>query len=203
MTRDQIKAIVKARMDEINPLDQGTTILDPQIEANLDFAAVNLLEALPSILAHPVPGSPIPTNLIPNYSVTIPCPSDFLRLHRLRLPNWNRSISELLSDNDPAVDLQFYKHLKATVNKPIGVLVRGAAQYNIICYPPDDIPGTVAEFLYVAKPANAQALNDDLVDLLAWNAAGIIYSIHGQGENANLCTQMLQGLIQAKMKYRS
>ena len=203
MTRDQIKAIVKAKMDEINPLDQGTTILDPQIEANLDSSATSLLEALPSVLAHPISTSPMPINLVAGLSVTVPCPMNFLRLHRLRLSHWRRSISDLLPNNAPEVDLQYYKHLKATINKPLGVLVRSTTAYNIICYPPESTTGAVSEFLYVARPDNAESLHDDLIEMFSWHVAGTIYAIHGQGENANLCTQMLKGLIEARMKYRS
>lgn len=208
MTRDQIKAVVRAKMDEVNPLDQGTTILDPQIEAQLDYAATNLLETLPSILALPVVASPLPepANLIEDLSVDVPCPTDFLRLHKLKLDHWNRHISDLLPANHPRIDLQIYKHLKATINKPAGVLSHNGTVDIVTCYPPTgETAGAndVSEFIYVKKPDNAEALDDSLIDMLAWHASGLIYSIHGQGEFAKLCFDALQRMITTKLKYHS
>ncbi len=205
MTRDQIIDAVRAKMDEINPLAAGTTILDPQIDAQLDNAAVALVDALPSILAHPEDAGAVDAkNLIEDLSVDVVCPSDFVRLHKLKLTHWNRTVSDLLPANHPQVDLQIYRHLKATANRPVGVLSRDENGYIITCYPPpDDLLYAVEELLYVKKPANAQALDDDLIDLLAWQAAGTIYTIHRQAELAGVCYQMLTAAIEAKMKYRS
>ena len=203
MTRDQIIAIVRAKMDEINPLDQGNTIKDPQIDAQLDFATINLMETLPSILAYPVEETVDAENLIEDLSIDVVCPSDFLRLHKLKLFSWNRSIYSLLPADHPRIDLQIYKHLKATVNRPVGVISRSADGDIITCYPPpDDTLYVVEEFLYVRRPENAQSLNEQLIDLLAWNAACIVYSIHGEGNFSKLCLDRLAQMIEAKLKYR-
>ncbi len=205
MTRNEIIAAVRARMDEINPLQEGTTIADPQIEAQLDYAAVNLMEMLPSVLAYPVDaGATDHENYIEDYSIDIICPADFLRLHKLKLTDWNRSISDLLPANHPKIDLQIYKHVKATVNKPIGVLSRNATRDIITCFPaPDDELYVVEQFLYVKKPDNAESLQDDLIDLLTWVCASMIYSIHGQPSFANLAKEKLMQGMEGKLKYRS
>ncbi len=219
MTRSQIIQVVRARLDEINPLDQGTTILDPQIDAQLDSAAVSLMELLPSIMAYPATASPTLVNHVPGISIDIECPTDFLRLHRLRLGHvtdslkqWTRSVTDLLPAGHPKVDTQQYKHVKATLHKPFGVLKRGATDI-ITCYP--DCGGSiddhsVAEFMYVKRPVDpitnqpkAEVLNDNLIDMLAWKAAEVIHSIHGQGNFAEMCRNNLMATIEGKLKYRS
>lgn len=204
MTRDQIIAIVRAKMDEINPLDEGTTIKDPQIDAQLDYAAINLIEVLPSVLAFPVDAGAVDAeNLIDDLSIDIVCPSDFVRLHKLKLMHWTRSISSLLPADHPRIDLQIYKHLKATANRPVGVLSRSPDGDIITCYPPPDYTlYVVEEFIYVKRPASAESLNNQLIDMLAWNTASIVYAIHGQPEFSKLCQERLAHMIETKLKYR-
>ncbi len=212
MYRELIIEAVRAKMDEINPLDQGETIVDPQIEAQLDGAAIDLLEKLPSILCSPVVAEDVePENFIAEMSVDIPCPANFIRLHRLRLGNWVRGISDLLPQNDPQVLLQDYKHLKATIRRPIGVLSRNVDGDVITCYPPPDVVYAneveVAEFLYVDKPDDVEEMlsnKPDLLEMFVWNCAAIVYVIHGQGANAEACNKKLVEMIEQKMlKYRS
>ncbi len=210
MDRADIIEAVRAKLDEINPLDEGTTIMDPQIDAQLDAAAVDLVETLPSVLAYPIEAEymPEPENLIQDLSVDIPCPSDFVRLHKLRLEHWTRSIYELLPPDDPKILLQDYVHMRATMRRPFGVLTRGDGVDIITCYPPPEgednlIYVEVSEFMYVPLPSAAEELNDGLIDMLAWNAAGIIYGIHGEPALAEAARGKLAEMIQKKIKYRS
>ena len=205
MNREAIIEIVRAKMDEINPLDQGTTILDPQIDAQLDAAAVDLIETLPAVLAYPVEAGPVdPENLVDDMSIDIPCPDDFIHLHKLKLSHWTIPIYHVTHPDDQKVLLQNYKHLKATIRKPFGVLTSKGDNYVITCYPPPESNITYAqveEFMYVASPLAAEELNDNLIDMLAYNAAGIIYTVHGQPQLAELCRAKLAEMIQKKNKY--
>jgi hypothetical protein len=207
MNRQQIINLVRAKMDEINPLDNGQTVVDPQIDAQLDNSAVSLLELLPSVLAHPVSDTTAPEvqNLIPNKSVDVVCPADFLRLHRLRLNFWDRALTTLLPAGHPVEYRQDYYFIRANPRRPVGILYNIEGRDTIVCYPAPTgltLPD-IHEFVYVKRPAYAQDLPDALIDMLGWHAAALIYSIHGQGEFASLANSKLTEMIQTKLKYRS
>jgi hypothetical protein len=204
MTRDQIKTVVKGKMDELDPLGTGTTIEDSQIEAQLDHAAITLLESLPSVLAIPEEAFVTAENLITDLSIDIPCPTDFLRLHKLKLTDHVRMITDLLPPNHPAIDLQVYKHVRASIYKPIGVLTKKTTGHVITVYPPPtDTLYAIEEFLYVKRPTAAEDLDDTLIDMLAWTCASAIYTIAGS-PLAKTCQEALTQIVQAKMtKYNS
>lgn len=211
MTRTQIIDLVRAKMDEIHPFAQGDTIVDPQIDAQLDSAAVKLMEGLPSVLAFPVSatvGDLSVTNHISEYSLDIECPDDFIRLHRLKLTGWTRPVIELIPDGSRLLYEQDYEMIRATVRRPKAALYNMGGVDYISCYPapeiPDPVPpGTVYinEFVYVQKPDAAEDLNVALMDMLAWKVAGEIYAIARQKEDALMCYERLNLIISDKLKY--
>jgi hypothetical protein len=204
MTREAIISAVKAKIDEVHPLQAGATIADPQIDLQLDNAAVTLVEMLPSVLAYPATATPSVDNFIQGQSIDVVCPADFVRLHRIKLDYWNAPVTELIPDTGRLAEVQMYKYLASTVNRPAAGLYSKGVQTVIRCYPPPDEGGEcVEEFIYVQRPSVAEDLNDGLIDLLAWQAAAIIYAIHGQGDSSALCETRLKALIDAKLKYRS
>ncbi len=204
MTRQEIISAVKAKIDEIHPLQAGATIADPQIEMQLDNAAVALIEALPSVMAYPVQATPSVENYIEGQSIDVICPADFVRLHRIKLDHWAVPVTELVPDTGRLAQVQMYEYLASTVTRPAAGLYSKGLQTIIRCYPAPDTDGEcVQEFIYVQRPAVAQDLNDSLIDMLSWQAAAIIYAIHGQGDSAELCQARLNAQIDAKLKYRS
>lgn len=208
MTRANIINVVLAKMDEVHPFDQGETITDVQIGKQLDSSAVSLIEMLPSVLANPVSADPLPTvtNYSEGFSLDLTCPSDFVRIHRLKLTEWTRPVIELMPDGISLLYQQDYDYIKATIRRPAAALYRKDGTEYITCYPaPDAEPtaGHVDEFVYVKKPTAAETLSDDLIDMLAWHCAAVIYTISRQGEYAQVCYARLNEIISSKLKYRS
>ncbi len=199
MTRSAIKDIVRAKMDELHP-GEGETIQDAQIEAQLDASAVLLVEVLPSRLAYPVSASPSLDNEVDGLSVDVVCPADFIKIHRLRLEGWTNHVTRLAEDTERIHQEQGYDMLRATVRRPVGVLSSGGAQYHITCYPAKgDGTDSIEDFMYVKRPTAAETLNDNLIELLAWQTAASIYLIAGQVDMSGACTQKLTTLIQSKI----
>ncbi len=218
MTRADIIELVQAKLDEVHPLQAGATIADPQIDKQIDGAAVSLVEMLPSVLAYPVSASEMPAlvNFIPDMSVDIVCPADFIRLHRLRFMHWLRPLMSLTPDGTKLLYQQDYEYLKSTTRRPSAALYNKDGVDYITCYPapapaddqgclteyPDPAEG-LAEFVYVQRPAAAEDLADALMEMLAWKAAEVIYQIHGQQDASTLCRERLMAMIEAKLKYRN
>ena len=202
MTRSELIEKVATVLDEINPLEQGETIANQQIDKQLDGAADSLVRMLPSSIAFPETGTPTVRNFIADFSVELECPADFVRLHRLKLKDWIRSISSLSPDGDQLLLKQDYKYVKSTFRRPMASIHNEDGTDIITCYPPPEESGDeVVEFLYVKKPSNAQSINTELMDMLAWHCAGIVYSVSGQSEHAELCRNRLAAMIETRIKH--
>lgn len=223
MNRTDIIALVQSRMDEVNPLQQGDTLVDPLITLELDRCAVELLHMLPSVLCRPViptkyemvddvdtivKYTPAVENFIPFNKADIVCPDDFLKIHRVRLDYWQKPIYNLLYDQHPKVVMEDYRYIKSTPLKPTGVLYAYSEvvedelkeTYHIECYPVGGEAPQVEDFMYVRTPNTAEELHFDLMDMLAWHTAGRIYAIHGETNNTTLCSGKLKELIQVKLQ---
>ena len=206
MTRQQIIDYVVAKMDEIHPTNQGETIQDKQVETQLDASAVSLMEALPSVLADPKTAVLTANDLsdhIEGFSVTLKCPDDYIRLHRLKLNDWIRPVTDLFPDGDRLLWQQDYDYIKSTKRRPAASIYHKDERYYITCYPAIGEAPAVEEFVYVKKPAAAEDIGDHLVELLAWKCAGHVFQVAGQFERTQACEQRLGEIVQAKLKYRS
>jgi hypothetical protein len=214
--RSDIIELVRAKMDEVHPFDQGATITDVQIEKQLDGAAVSLVEMLPSVLANPVSAEDIEIdNHVSGEKLDIVCPDDFVRIHRIKLSGWVRAVVELMPDGNRLLYEQDYDYLKATIRRPKAALYRKDGLDYITCFPapkitdPDEEeepepeePVYVEEFVYVQRPDVAEDLDESLFDMLAWKTAGVIYTISRQKDIAEQCYQKLNEIISNKLKYR-
>ncbi len=210
MERSDLIDMVAAIMDEINPLSEGSTAVDTQIDAQLDDAAVSLMEMLPTSIARPAAANPLPTSHshIEDFCIQVNCPADFVRLHRLKLKDWIRSVTVLYPDGDKLMLIQDYKHVRSTFRRPSASLHNLGGVDVLTCYPPplaeslaDPPADAVEEFIYVQRPENAESVDGSLAGLLAWNAAAIVYSITGQGPYAELCRNRLAALIEQRVKH--
>lgn len=52
----------------------------------------------------------------------IPMPTDFLRLHTLRMVGWSKPIHETIHEGDPAYSLQFVRWTRGTKQKPAATI---------------------------------------------------------------------------------
>lgn len=190
MTREQIIQKVQICLDEINGLSEGQTIMDVQIEGQLNDSAVGLLQLLPSFLGNPAAASPAPA--VTQHIVSMP--ADFLKLGHIRLTSWKRDIQTPLPMGHPRVMYEDYQYLRATPNNPL-VAIKDEAGVKKLYVAPVATGDTVTLF-YVKRPAAAEALADNLLDMLAWHTAERIFTAYGEQDKVTLAKTRLNELIQ-------
>ena len=190
MTREKIIEKVQLCLDEVNGLSEGRTMLDPQIEGQLDSSAVSLLMLLPSFLCGPVSATPAVSNNI------LTLPSDFLKLGRVRLNTWDNYINIPLPESHPRMAYENYSVLKAHAGNPLAVIKTKDGGKSLYVAP----TGELEEFTYVKRPSAAEVLPDDIIDMLSWHTAERIYRTHGEVQLAQVCRLHLDELVQNAQK---
>lgn len=145
-TRDTIKLLVSARMDEVIPQGEnlaGQVLVegpDNYIEEALDPCAWELLQKAPKHIVmeamfydkkhfHGGSAKTTPTRVIKNSdgSATVVCPDNFLRLISIALNDSDRPIEDLMKDTDARKKLQYNKFLKGSKSKTKGALISFSA----------------------------------------------------------------------------
>jgi hypothetical protein len=196
MTRNQLIEKVLARMDEMNTMSEGATIVDYQVEAELDNSAVELMTILPPYLCAPSTATPAVT------AGEIACPTDFLRIAELKMSGWDRPVSSLIPINHQRVTYSLYDYYKPSAKYPSGVLKNTGSSSGAmfkIKVEPWKTGDTVATFIYVKRPANAEAIPDELADIFAWLCASRVYRVHGEHDMAKNCEEKLVSLVQTSV----
>lgn len=190
MTRDAIITLVKAYIDELSPFSD--TDLNPSIEnidPVLDNSARTIARVAPNSLLTPatISGTPVVDTPVSGV-ITIPLSADFLKIHSVKLTDWQQEVTRPITVEDPKYKLQRYPTLRGGTAKPVVVLKSTATGKAIECYS-YSTNATVQYALYVAFTV-AEALPDDLLEPIAWQcAADVIMSMKGNPEGALLKVQ--------------
>lgn len=193
MTRNQIIEKVLAKMDEMNTISEGATIVDYQVASELDSSAVELMTILPPHLCNPSSTSPTVTNGM------ITCPNDFLRIAELEMSAWDKSLTSLVLSNDPRVTYSLYNYYKPSAKYPLAVLKNTAgatAPFYKIKVEPWTAGDTVVTFTYIKRPSAAEVLDDSLIDLFSWLCASRVYRVHGEHDMAKNCEEKFISMVQ-------
>ncbi len=189
MTRAEITAKVQLCLDEINGLSEGQTIMDAQIEGQLDDSAVSLLLLLPSFLSDPV----APEAALPITGGVITMPDDFLKVGTLKLTSWGVHIEKPLPISHPRVSYESYGYLKATPNNPLAAIKNEAGSIKILLAPVAESDSV--ELFYVARPEAAEDLADKLIDMLAWHTSERIFTAYGETEKSMAAKARLEEIV--------
>lgn len=126
-TRDQIKEIVKHKLDEVSQFDTYQIDSVAFIEEFLDAAAEKILLNVP---LHLIPPYHIDPSIYANVVQTtyqdgtgiIYLPSDFLRLSSLKMVAWDRAVSKPITEEHPLYNLQKNSVTRGKPSKPVVVL---------------------------------------------------------------------------------
>jgi len=190
MTRAEITTLTKAYIDELSPFSD--TDLNPSIEnidPILDNSARTVARVAPNSLLIPaaITGTPVVDSPVSGV-ITIPLAADFLKLHSVKLTDWNQEVNKAITVEDPKYALQKYAAIRGGISKPVVVLKSTAAGKTIECYSYSTL-STVESALYIAFTV-AEALPDDLLEPIAWQcAADVIMSMKGDPSGALLKVQ--------------
>lgn len=132
-------------------------------------------------------------NKADNQTGTIVLPDDFLRIVSLKMSDWEQPVTELAIQGDELARMQSNKHLRGSVVKPVGVLSKTNAGYQINYY--SSSTHDVEEFLYIKREAAEDIADSQLVDAMIWICAGKTLGVIGELNLSNLCYENAKGLM--------
>ena len=157
MTRDEIKAVVKHKLDEVSQFDAYQIDSVEFIEEFMDSAAVKVLLTVPLHLIPPDDFSNQNQNARSDGSGYIALPSDFLRLTSFQMTEWDRPVVKAISQEHPLYNLQKNNVTRGKPSKPVAVI-----RYLLSDYSSTDGQGFVTPGYYSGAygwdnvPTNAQ-----------------------------------------------
>jgi hypothetical protein len=141
------------------------------------------------------------TSASPNGDGTgdIETPSDFLRLHTLKMTEWSKPVHIAISIDHPLYRDQLNKYTRGHKDKPVVVLNRvrdslRKVNYNVLTYYSVRKDHTVEQLLYIKKFEMTDEYNDTVAELIALNCAKKIYEIYGNTEQVTLMTSEIQNV---------
>lgn len=208
-TRLSIINVVKLKLDELLPEGEGvqfaletepnvTNPLDLFINGILDECTKQVMLMAPIHILTPLTASPTVTTITtyPNgrKSCSVELPADFLRLHTLKLSDWERAVNIPGSVSDSRYKRQGNQWMCGTISKPEAFLahrnVSGTVKRILEAYTTLVAVPAIGQFLYIAEtlPENLQ---DNIVDALTWYAAGRILQITERLDLAQKATEMV------------
>lgn len=198
---------VKAKLDELVPEGEGVlynletepNISNPYdllINAHLDEAAKNVLMTAPLHCLTPKKDTTSSGTADSGGAKTgyIALPADFLRLYSLKMTEWERPVTEAISITDPLYKLQKNAYVRGGVSKPVAALaarIISTTPTNVIEYYSVSSAHTIEWFLYIGE-VDAEYVQENLHDALAWICAGKIRQIIGDYDGAKTANEQAQ-----------
>lgn len=130
MTRDEIKAVIKHKLDEVSQFDAYQIDSVEFIEEFMDSAAVKVLLTVPLHLIPPNDFSGESQNARSDGSGYIALPSDFLRLTSFQMSEWDRPVVKAISQEHPLYNLQKNNITRGKSSKPVVVIRYLLSEYT-------------------------------------------------------------------------
>lgn len=199
MERSALINKVKTRIDEVSM--SGDVIVEVGVENSkpydsiiselLDESALEVLLKAPFYRLNITSGNPSVYADDTTGSLTLP--DDFLRLVSLRMSDWQQPVTELAIAGDEVAKRQANKFLRGGKAKPVGVLSKTNAGYQINYY--SSSSHDVEEFLYIKRDTAENIADSQLVDAMVWVCAGKTLSVLGEVNLSNLCYENAKGLM--------
>ena len=214
-TRAEIIDVVKTKLDELSPFEDVNVDAVDMIDKVLDDSGNTIRRIVPTHLLDAVDLFTDPNNHIENADgsgliiIGNKTESIFIRLHSLKLNQWEVPVTKTISVDDPKYKLQRYSATRGGLCKPVAVL-RYHYQPSTPTFP-FVVDGMVIEYFSVpagtshtvdyakyvmSGPAQDLTIQTNLlVDPLAWQCAGDIYLIQEKKEQAELAYAKVQEFI--------
>ena len=149
MTRDELTALVKVKLEEISPFEEPTSFIvaagDPDydkvkpilsyIEKTLDHAAVFCLTNLPtSLLAKDIEQINLSAS-VDNRGVGHAAHTEYSRLVRLKAESWLRECTTFITTESPMYSLQQNWHTRGGIAKPVVVFNPEYGELSLFSFP--------------------------------------------------------------------
>ena len=199
MIRATIITKVYARMDEVLQTDSIDVVPSHLVEHHLDDAALRLLEMLPANQQQVFSAlDTLPHPIVESDHLYQPCPLDMVKIARVRLPGWSRTVNNTIYEGNPNAQAQVFRYMKGTALRPVVVMVQeDQNQFALQMYPrTGDKPDV---FLYVKKRLPEQ-LEDALIDSLCYITAARCFEAVENMTAAKICYEWLAKYIEFNKK---
>lgn len=214
MTRDQIIALVRAKIDEINSDSDTNEVGDifDIIDDNLEDSANDLLRKAPLWLCEATEVTL--TGHIENSdgSGEVPLPDDFLRLYSFQMKDWDYPVTDIISEQNPKFHFRKNTYLKGRPWRPV-VVVRTQVPDGVLKNTPYKIleyyttlneTHNITRALYVKRHDSVNhdvtQLPDALMEGFAWQAAYNFFITVQQPEQAQAAGGKLQEFLTLNTK---
>lgn len=150
---------------------------------------------------------------------SINLPSDFLRLHTLRMEGWSRPLHDMVNPSCPVYRLQFNRWTRGTKQKPVAILdgrgltktqvetdndgkvVKTNTVYTeqpILRYFSVDASDehTIKEFKYVSKFDQYQDYEREVAELISLHCARKVCEVFGMTEQVGILTNEINSVLE-------
>jgi hypothetical protein len=182
MTRDDITALVKTKIDELTPFSEGLIVstansLTNPISTHIDKFLDN--ESIEDLLLQ-APFQLLPFTSIDSAAISfagniaiITLPGDYIRFGMIQFASWQRPVVFAYNEQDPEAKLQLNPYTRAGSAKPVVVLTNAASgKVEFKCYTATDKTNAVAT--YVRKIVLTD-ISDRLIPAFTWLVASKVF----------------------------
>lgn len=196
MTRAEIQDKVQEKLDEVSQFDQFQIDSVAFIDKFMDLAAEKVLRLVPLHLIPPTSFASQTQVQNADGSGLIKTPLDYLRLHSLKLNEWDRAVLKAHSKEENIYNWQKNNVTRGKPSKPMvffgydGTLKACLEYYSVVT------SHTIEYAFYIPKVDADTAFPENLVDVLSWQCAADILQVVGSDKAMSYCTQQVQQFIQ-------
>ncbi len=129
-------------------------------------------------------------------------PDDFMRLIAFRMSDWERTVYEAISVDDPLYAKQSsrYKGIRGNVQKPVCAIVNRAEGKALEFYACKDNTAMIVRAGYVPYPSIDK---DDGIDIsekcytaVVYTVAALVLTTYGEAEKASALTELAKSILQ-------
>ncbi len=204
-SREDIIAMVRARMDELTPFDAASVVsdgnsllkpIDAYIDELLEDAINDLLRVVP--LKYCVLFSVDGPNDEDGGAETISLPNDYLRFASARGISWERDVTELTPEGSPRHIQQLHEPTRAGVIKPVVVLTKFLGEAVLRCYPhAATVKCTYVPMVKKGWTKSSDFCVDGLLASIGWMGAAKVFTAISKEKEAKQCMEQLQATMMA------
>lgn len=123
----------------------------------------------------------------------IALPSDFLRLHTLKMKEWSRPVHVAISVDHPLYPLQWSEYTRGHQHKPV-VVYDGENNQETLTYFSVEKDHTIDKLSYISEFDTKAEYNDTVAELIALNCAKKVLEVYGNTEQVTLITSEIKNV---------
>ena len=209
MLGKDINDLVIVKLEEYTPFGQqaGTTLLAggdslDEVKPIYSYIAQHLAEAGNEILLTAPLGRLHYTDLSATatadadtqdaHTGSITKPTDYLRLHTLRMSCWMQPRHKAVHIGDAEYTLQFNAWTRGTKQKPVVVETNDALLYFSV----DESNHTIGTFSYIPQFSDSQEYDREVAELIALHCARKVCEVFGMTEQITVFTTEINSVLE-------